>query len=224
VGLNQMLVNKWQGVVKQATPGTEWHAHAAGKLREAQRASQLIQGGQRLSLPKFNDQAQEIYNRVYAQVAGRGIKSAEKAFQTFTTSSNVEAYKDLNVLQNNPVAAPFSSQWAQQTGSVSAVKVYENFRLVGKGLLSKGSAIQESARGLAKDISTKLVPALKANPGVNPAQISYWQSMQKLLGQAGEGNIRPGELLQTLGTTDESAIVRTAERVSAGIQSAVQYR
>jgi hypothetical protein len=215
VGLNQMLVQKWQGVVNQAQPGTEWHAHAVAKLQQAQRTSQLMQGGQRLSLPKFNDQAQRIYNTVYEQVTGG---NAKQAFQTFTTSSNVEAYRDLNVLQNNPVAAPFSSDWAGQTGSVSAVKVYENF-----SLLSKGEAIQESARGLAKDISTKLVPLLKANPNVNPAQITYWQGMQRLLGEAGKGNVTPGQLLQTL-NTDQSGIIRMAERVSAGIQGAIVAR
>jgi hypothetical protein len=135
VGLNQMLVQKWQGVVNQAQPGTEWHAHAAAKLREAQRASRLMQGGQRLSLPKFNDEAQTIYERVYGDVTGG---SARKAFQTFTTSQNVEAYKDLNVLQNNPVTAPFSGQWAGQTGSVSAVKVFENFKLHGIGECGEG--------------------------------------------------------------------------------------
>jgi len=210
-----MLEQKWQGVVNQATPGTEWHAHAVAKLREAQRASQLGEGGQRLSLANFNQRAQKIYNAQYAQVTGG---NAEKAFQTFTTSGHVEAYKDISVLQNNPMAAPFSGQWAEQTGSVSAVKVYENFKL-----LSEGEAIQESARGLAKDISTKLAPLLKANPNVNPAQITYWQGMQRLLGEAGKGNVTPGQLLEML-NMDQSGIVRMAERVSAGIQSAVQYR
>jgi hypothetical protein len=135
----------------------------------------------------------------------------------------VEAYKDINVLQNNPIAAPFSGRWAEQTGSVSAVKVYENFKLVDEGYLSSGNAIQESARGLAKDISTKLVPLLKANPNVNPAEITYWQGMQRLLGEAGKGNVTPGQLLQTL-NTDSSGIIRLAERVSAGMQSAIQSR
>jgi hypothetical protein len=215
VGLNQMLEQKWQGVVNQATPGTEWHAHAVAKLRQAQRASQLGMGGQRLSLANFNEQAQKIYDAQYAQVTGG---NAEKAFQMVTTSGHVEAYKDISVLQNNPMAAPFSGRWAEQTGSVSAVKVYENFKL-----LSEGSAIQESARGLAKDIATKLIPLLKTNPNVNPAQITYWQGMQRLLGQAGQGNVTPGQLLQTL-NTDKSGIIRMAERVSAGIQGAIQSR
>ena len=90
-------------------------------------------------------------------------------------------------------------------------------------MLIKGAAIQESARGLAKDISTKLVPILKANPNVNPTQITYWQGMQRLLGEAGKGNVTPGQLLQTL-NTDESGIIRMAERVSAGIQGVIQSR
>jgi hypothetical protein len=220
VGLNEMLVQKWEGVVNQATPGTDWYAHAVSKLREAQRASRLAEGGSRISLSNFNPKAQKILERVYGQVTGG---NAKKASQMLTTSKNVEAYADMNVLQNNPSATPFSVRWAEQTGSVSAVKVYENFELVNKGLLSYGNAIQESARGLAKDISTKLIPLLKANPNVNPAQISYWQGMQRLLGQAGQGSVTPGQLLQTL-NTDQSGIIRIAERVSAGIQGAVQTR
>jgi hypothetical protein len=56
---------------------------------------------------------------------------------------------------------------------VSAVKVYENFKLAKEGVISQGSAVQESARGLAKDISTKLIPLLKNNPSTNVTQISY---------------------------------------------------
>ena len=204
--------------MNQATPGTEWHAHAVAQLPHALRASQLGAGGQRLSLANFNERAQKIYDAQYAQVTSGDIHSARRAFQTFTTSGHVEAYKDISVLQNNPMAAPFSGQWAEQTGSVSAVKVYENFKL-----LSEGEAIQESARGLAKDISTKLAPLLKANPNVNPAQITYWQWMQRLLGEAGKGNVTPGQLLQTL-NTDQTGIIRMAERVSAGIQGAIQSR
>jgi hypothetical protein len=215
VGLNEMLVQKWQGVVKQAQPGTAWHAHAVSKLREAQRASQLMEGGKRISLSTFNEKAQKIMNRVYKQVTGA---DAKQSLQTFTTSRNVEAYKDFGVLQNNPVETPFSGEWAGQTGSVSAVKVYENFEI-----LSKGEAVQESARGLAKDISTKLIPVLQAKPNVDPSQIAYWQGMRNLLGQAGKGNIRPGELLQALGTTDERGMIRMAEQVSGAIQGAIQY-
>jgi len=223
VGLNEMLVTKWEGVVNQAEQGTDWHTHAVAKLREAQRASQLGVGGQRMSLAKFNDRAQEIYNAQYARVTGGDIKSAEKAFQQVTTSGNVEAYKDLNVLQNNPAATPFSGRWAEQTGSVSSVKVYENFKLANQGIISQGSAVQESARGLAKDISTKLLPLLKNNPSTSVQQLSYWQGMQKLLGESGKGNVTPGQLMQILGI-DQTGMVRLGEQVSAGIQSAVQYR
>jgi hypothetical protein len=220
VGLNEMLVKQWEGVVNQATPGTAWHAHAIAKLREAQQASRLAEGGQSISLSNFNDRFQKIYEGAYRSVTGGDPKLA---FQTATTSGNVEAYKDLNVLQNNPLETPFSSQWAGQTGSVSAVKVHENFKMVSEGILSKGNAIQESARGLSKDIATKLVPLLKTNPGASSAQIQYWQSIQHVLGEAGKGNVTPGQLLQVLGT-DESGIVRMAEQVSAGIQSAAQFR
>jgi hypothetical protein len=106
---------------------------------------------------------------------------------------------------------------------VSSVKVYENFKLAKEGVISHGSAMQESARGLAKDISTKLIPLLKNNPSTNVTQISYWQGMQKLLGESGKGNVTPGQLMQILGI-DQTGMVRLGEQVSAGIQSAVQYR
>ncbi|MEE9514161.1 MAG: hypothetical protein V3V46_08785, partial [Anaerolineales bacterium] len=78
-------------------------------------------------------------------------------------------------------------------------------------------------RGLAKDITTKLIPLLKNNPSTNPAQISYWMGRQRVLGEAGRGNVTPGQLLQVLGT-DESGIVRMAEQASAALQSAIQNR
>jgi hypothetical protein len=220
VGLNEMLVKQWEGVANQATPGTAWHAHALAKLRQAQQASRLAEGGRSISLSNFNDRFQKVYEQAYRSVTGGDPKMA---FQTATTSTNVEAYKDLNVLQNNPLETPFNSQWAGQTGSVSAVKVHENFKMASEGILSKGNAIQESARGLSKDIATKLVPLLRSNPAASSTQIQYWQSIQKVLGEAGKGNVTPGQLLQVLGT-DESGIVRMAERVSAGIQSAAQHR
>jgi hypothetical protein len=221
VGLNEMLVKRWEGVVNQATPGTDWHAHAVAKLREAQRASQLAEGGKRISLANFSDRAQKVYDKVFQRVTGGDIKSAKRALQVVTSSQHPEAYIDHNVLQNNPAATPFNPIWREQTGSVSALKVHENFNMVREGLLSNGNAIQESARGLAKDISTKLIPLLKSNPTTNVSQISYWQGMQGLLGEAGKGNITPGQLLQTLGT-DESGLIRLAEQTSAGIRSAIQ--
>jgi hypothetical protein len=223
VGLNELLVKKWEGVVNQATPGTDWHAHAVSKLRQAQQASQLAQGGKRISQADFTHQAQKVYDKVYARVTGGDEKCAERAFQVVTSSKHPEAYIDHKVLQNNPAAVPFTGKWAEQTGSVSALKVHDNFNMVEDGLLSNGNAIQESARGLAKDISTKLIPLLKTSPTPNVSQISYWQGMQRLLGEAGKGNITPGQLLQTLGT-DESGIIRLAEQTSAGIRSAIQSR
>jgi hypothetical protein len=95
--------------------------------------------------------------------------------------------------------------------------------MVRENLLSNGNAIQESARGLAKDISTKLIPLLKTSPTTSVSQISYWQGMLGLLGEAGKGSITPGQLLQTLGT-DESGLIRLAEQTSAGIRSAIQSR
>jgi len=47
--------------------------------------------------------------------------------------------------------------------------------------------------------------------------------MQKLLGESGKGNVTPGQLMQILGI-DQTGMVRLGEQVSAGIQSAVQYR
>jgi hypothetical protein len=220
VGLNQMLVNKWQGVLKNAQPGTEWYEHAQAQLRAAQKASQLGQYGGRVSYSTFQHEAQRMYNEIYKQVTGA---SAKGSLQQATGPMHPEAYADPHVLLNNPVEAPFSRMWAHQTGSVSALKVHGNFQMVKEGVLSKGNAIQESARGLAKDLSSKLLPLLKSKPGVDPGHINYWQGMHQLLKQAGDGNIRPGELLQVLGT-DETGVIRLGEQASAIFQSVIQSK
>ena len=100
--------------------------------------------------------------------------------------------------------------WAHQTGPVSALKGHANFQIVKEGVLSKGNAIQESARGLSKDISSKLLQILWSKPGLDPTNINYWQGVHQLLKQAGDGNIRPGQLLQALGT-DENGVIRIGE-------------
>jgi hypothetical protein len=218
VGLNQMLEHKWEQVVRQATPGTEWHTHAMAKLRAAQKASQLTQHGRHVSYATLQNEMEPLYKDIYHKVTGG---NADAAFQTPTGPLHPEAYIDHGVLKYNPVVTPFSKQWAWQTAQVTPLKVHHNFQLVAKGILSRGNAVQESARGLAKDISTKFLPILKAKPGVNPAQISHLQGMHQLLDQAGKGNMRPGELLQTLG--GESGLIRLAEQTGAGIQGALQY-
>jgi hypothetical protein len=218
VGLNQMLEQKWAQVVREATPGTEWHAHAMSKLRAAQKASQLARQGGRVSHSNFQHEADKLYKEAYQHVTGA---SATESSQVLTGPMHPEAYADPHALQNNPLAAPFSKDFAGQTGSVSALKVHENFQMVAKGDMLQAHAIQESARGLAKDIANKLIPLLKARPGGAPVELNYWQAMHQVLDQAGKGNIRPGELLQTLG--GEDGIIRLAEQTSAGIQGAIQY-
>jgi hypothetical protein len=219
VGLNQMLEQKWAQVVREATPGTEWHAHAVAKLRAAQKASQLARQGGRVSYSTFQHEADRLYKEAYHHVTGA---SATKSSQVLTGPMHPEAYADPHALLNNPVEAPFSVRWAGQTGSVSALKVHENFQMVNEGAMKFGNAVQESARGLAKDIGNKLIPFLKARPGGAPVELTYWQAIHKLLDQGGKGNIRPGELLETLGGKD--GIIRLAEQTSAGIQGAIQSR
>jgi hypothetical protein len=220
VGLNRMLEEKWAKVLRDAKPGTAWYEHAQAKYQAAQKASRLAQNGGRVSYSTFQHESQKLYDKIYQQVTGASSKGS---FQLATGPKHPEAYADPHALINNPVEAPLSRMWAHQTGSVSALKVHENFQLVKDGVLSKGNAIQESARGLAKDISGKLIPLLKSKPGLDPGSVNYWQGVHQLLKQAGDGNIRPGELLQSLGT-DETGVIRLGEQVNAMFQSVIQSK
>lgn len=145
----------------------------------------LTRHGTQASLDDWARDAAEVYDQAYR---GRTLEltmtpgeealqfSAASARQHLTTSRDLEAYRDVAVLLNNPDAVPFSTAWAEQTADVTRMKVDEGITgLRALGLdgaettarlpqnLNAGSTmteIQVAGRELLKDLDTKVVPAM----------------------------------------------------------------
>jgi hypothetical protein len=158
------------------------------ELMEARRAAS---DAGRVSPSTWNEIGQRTYDRVYEATTGQ---NAVKSYQAFTQSRNPEAYFDLGVLRNDPVGTPFRPAWASQTASVTSFKTYHNDHLAHLGHLTRGEAIQESARGLAKDMKTKLLPLLQNDARTTDAAFQRLGRLQDVLHRVGEGKLPPGQL------------------------------
>jgi hypothetical protein len=220
--LNEKYVTRLRERLSKVPAGSDEAQAIAKELMEARRASRITAKGKRISLAEWNDRAQKAYNKAYRKVtAGH---DAEEAFQGLTHSQNAEAYADLNVLENDPLRTPFQREWAAQTASVTAYKAYHNRKLAGGGQLSQANAIQETFRGLEKDMRTKLMPLVRGSQRVPFHQQRRLRLMQRLCRRAGDGTIPPGlatrMLQRQFGVTLEEAV----GEVTANLESAILLR
>ena len=145
----------------------------------------LTRHGTQASLDDWARDSAEVYDQAYrsrtlelTMTPGEEALqfSAASARQHLTTSHDLEAYRDVAVLLNNPDAVPFSTAWSEQTADVTRMKVDEGITgLRSLGLdgaetaarmpqnLHAGSTmteIQVAGRELLKDLDTKVVPAM----------------------------------------------------------------
>jgi hypothetical protein len=111
----------------------------------------------RVSTHAMNEDAQKAWEKAYAETTGY---SAKQSFENITTSTHVEAYKDLAWIGDESIkhakVDEILSSWAGQAADVTAVKNYDMFNN-----LNRLQAVIESGRGMAKDIQTKLLPLLE---------------------------------------------------------------
>ena len=124
----------------------------------------MRQNYERTTKQKWMVDAQASWNKAYAEVTGG--YSARKSWENITTSGHPEAYRDMSILKADPkkgnmaeIMEGISLSNAQQIMDVTRFKSDEMLstkdfpRLVG---------LRESCRGTAKDMNTKLLPALDA--------------------------------------------------------------
>ena len=124
----------------------------------------MRQNYERTTKQKWMVDAQASWNKAYAEVTGG--YSAKKSWENITTSIHPEAYRDMSILKADPkkgnmaeIMEGISLSNAQQIMDVTRYKSDEMLsmtdfpRLVG---------LRESCRGTAKDMNTKLLPALDA--------------------------------------------------------------
>ncbi len=146
-----------------------------------------------ISPSKWNDAAVSTYGRSFSDITGG---DAEGAYQAVTQRHHQEAYGDKGVLSGE--AERFDRGSAEQTASVSRVKAAENQHLADTGKIAQGEAIQETARGYAKDINTKVTPHMAGNANVDPAKVDMVQRIGEVLDKVGRGEISPGQVDQAL--------------------------
>ena len=146
-----------------------------------------------ISPSKWNDTAASTYGRSFSDITGG---DAQGAYQAVTQRHHQEAYGDKGVLSGE--ADQFDRGSAEQTASVSRVKAAENQHLADQGKITQGEAIQETARGYAKDIATKVNPHMSGNANVDPAKVDMVQRIGEVLDKVGRGEISPGQVDQAL--------------------------
>ncbi|MCX7965594.1 MAG: hypothetical protein N2596_03095 [Syntrophorhabdaceae bacterium] len=171
------------GLVEKPT----WIIDKDGKMR---RNNWLTKDGQPQTVEKWQKDAQEAWNESYRRVTG---KSAERSWETVTTSAHLESYKDLALLGKDKSAV--NRLWAEQSADVTRYKMHH---MLNDPALSYMEKLQEISRGAAKDMETKLMPLLKdAKPAsdvsaeaLKKSQV-HWENVHKILKAFGENTIDP---------------------------------
>ena len=98
----------------------------------------------------FQKALEESYLEVFESLGGtKGTINAQRSFISATTGWHPEAYADVKVLKQGGVA---SKDLVQQTVDVSKYKVSEMRKHAEHGALTLDEAMEEAARGTAKDL------------------------------------------------------------------------
>jgi len=150
----------------------------------------LTRNGQKATLQQWQKDAQQAWNQAYKAVTGR---SAQRSWETVTTSAHPEAYKDLAWLSGNPSAV--SKLWTQQAADVTRFK---NWHTMNDPNLTIYEKLQEVSRGTSKDMQTKLLSTLSkaANSGSGNTEAlqqtnQYWRKIYGILEKFGKGDADP---------------------------------
>lgn len=175
-----------------------------------------------MSSSRWNDIAQDGYNQEYSRVTGT---NADQAYQALTQRFNPEAYRDLGVLTGDP--SKFDAASAEQTAGVSRYKTLHNEHMAEQGHITEGHALQEDARGYAKDMGTKTLPMLRNDPNVSPEKFDQLNRIQQVFERAGRGEILPSQIDAELqravpeieGMTMDRATRMADTALEAGIKS-----
>ena len=195
LGLNQQLLTSIKNRLNQATPGSQEAHDLQVYYQYVRDQSQITINGQQISNADANQLFQQTYNNSYQNVAGQ---SADDALQMVTFDQHVEAYADLNVLQNAPENIPFQPGHASQTASVNVHKYDVLKNQVKSGQISEASAIQEVMRGTSKEITNKIEPLMALNPNVPPEKLQNLIELKELMNRVGRGEKLPGDAILEL--------------------------
>lgn len=136
--------------------------------------------------------------------------------------------RPLNVLRGGGPDNLPNPGYAEQTASAPRIKAIENRYLADKGYLTQGQAIQETARGYAKDMATKLTPLLESDPRVTPEQLDRLRRMQAVMEKAGRGEIPPGQvdgmLQKAVPEIEGLTLAKTTRIIDGNLEAAIKWR
>lgn len=149
----------------------------------------FIRNGLRMNQAQLQADAQAAWNSAYHAVTGR---SAKASFEALTTAAHPEIYTDLAWLGNETIRHVNIGQLvagkAGQAGDVTAYKVAE---MMHDANLLPVSRMIESARGMSKDIQTKLLPLIDEAAKRSPQAAArfrvfhaHWRSLAQALDNA----------------------------------------
>jgi hypothetical protein len=165
----------------------QWIQAVGGRVS---RNDWLTQNGKPQTVSQWQKDAQKAWDKSYHDATGR---NAKQAWETVTTSVNLESYRDLNLLGADK--SRVQAIWAQQSGDVTRYKMHHMLK---DPALSKMEAFQEVSRGAAKDMSTKLIPLMeqaKAQGGLSGGALAdakrHWQKVQSVLDAFGRNDLDP---------------------------------
>jgi hypothetical protein len=224
LALNEMYARDLQAQLAKLPPGSQQAADLQSELNRVQQMSKLTVTSvdangnlvtKQISPSDWQKQAQTLYNKAFNGVTGQ---DAQGALQQITQSKNIEAYPDLNVLKNNPVDYPFDAGHADAIGDVTSVKAAN-----AEHDLNASNAMQETARGTAKDISTKLEPLL-ASQGADQATLAKLQEMQDFLKTYGNGNMLPSQADLYARMHFGTDVRGLCDRVAASMTTAIKFQ
>lgn len=143
----------------------------------------------------WGEMSEPEFRRTYSDVTKT---DGDKADLSLTHRKSKDAYQDLDFLKGDPAAHPPDKGYAEQTSSVSRIKEIENKNAVAEGKFTRGEKIQETARGYAKDMDTKVNKVLGNDARVDPRKLDMLKRIQKTFDKIGKGEIKPGQANQAL--------------------------
>ena len=168
-------------------------------LREAEDLV-ITKNGKKVSLAKFQTEAQEALNRAYEK-ASKG-RSAEASFLNLTTSKHEEAFMNTLLLKGGDDIPwnEVSEFDIAQAGDVLRTKMKD------AGKLPKMEAMVEQSRAVEKEMRTKFLPYLrekiyKTRTGGNSAaanrmekSLKYWEEIYEYYNMIGRKETDPGTI------------------------------
>jgi len=140
-------------------------------------------------------EAQKQWDKSFKEVTGQ---NPGRSWETVTTGSHQEAYKDLALIEKNGVLRA-NKAWAGQSADVNQ---YKGDHLRGDDNFSRIEKHVEIARSTSKEYQKRLLPLMeaKAPPKTDKANYeafmkhkNYWEKMNEVLDGMGSGRINPLE-------------------------------